>query len=68
MDGEVRFATAKDRAAFAQELADAVTTLVGKYHDEHAKGGRAHRIVVAIHPSTKTSTKTSTETNSEKGA
>ena len=58
MDGEVRFATAKDRAAFAQELADAVTTLVGKYHDEHAKGGRTHRIVVAIHPSTKTSIKT----------
>jgi DNA-binding transcriptional ArsR family regulator len=53
MDGEVRFATANDRAAFAQELTDAVTTLVGKYHDEHAKGGRTHRIVVAVHPSTK---------------
>jgi DNA-binding transcriptional ArsR family regulator len=63
MDGEVRFATAKDRAAFAQELADAVTTLVGKYHDEHAKGGRSHRVVVAIHPSIKT-----TETTTEKGA
>jgi DNA-binding transcriptional ArsR family regulator len=51
MDGEVRFATAADRAAFAEELAAAVTALVGKYHDETTAGGRAHRIVVAVHPS-----------------
>ena len=53
MDGEVRFASADDRAAFAQELADAVTGLVAKYHDENAKGGRDHRIVIAIHPAVK---------------
>jgi DNA-binding transcriptional ArsR family regulator len=53
MDGEVRFASAADRAAFAEELASAVTSLVGKYHDEHAPGGRAHRVVVAVHPSVK---------------
>ncbi|MEU4763413.1 helix-turn-helix domain-containing protein [Actinosynnema sp. NPDC023794] len=51
LDGEVRFATAADRAAFAEELATAVTTLVAKYHDEAAPGGRAHRVVVAVHPS-----------------
>jgi DNA-binding transcriptional ArsR family regulator len=51
MDGEVRFASVAERAAFAEELADAVTALVGKYHDEHAKGGRAHRVIVAVHPS-----------------
>jgi DNA-binding transcriptional ArsR family regulator len=50
IDGEVRFATAADRAAFADELAQAVTALVGKYHDESAPGGRPHRVVVAIHP------------------
>ncbi|HZD38991.1 MAG TPA: helix-turn-helix domain-containing protein [Actinomycetes bacterium] len=50
MDGQVRFATAADRAAFAQELASAVTALIGKYHDEHAEAGRDHRVVVAIHP------------------
>jgi DNA-binding transcriptional ArsR family regulator len=50
MDGEVRFASAADRAAFADELARAVTALVGKYHDESAPGGRPHRVVVAIHP------------------
>ncbi|MCA1674443.1 MAG: helix-turn-helix domain-containing protein [Actinobacteria bacterium] len=51
LDGEVRFASAADRAAFAEELASAVTALVGKYHDEMAEGGRAHRVVVAVHPS-----------------
>ena len=51
LDGEVRFATAADRAAFAEELATAVTTLVAKYHDEAAPGGGAHRVVVAVHPS-----------------
>ncbi|GGO68184.1 ArsR/SmtB family transcription factor [Nonomuraea cavernae] len=53
IDGEVRFASAADRAAFAQELAGAVTALVSKYHDESAEQGRDHRIVVAVHPSTK---------------
>ena len=51
IDGEVRFASAADRAAFAQELAGAVTSLVARYHDESAPGGRAHRVVVALHPS-----------------
>ncbi|MEU4800883.1 helix-turn-helix domain-containing protein [Actinosynnema sp. NPDC023587] len=51
LDGEVRFATATDRAAFAEELAAAVTGLVAKYHDETTGGGRAHRVVVAVHPS-----------------
>ena len=50
LDGEVRFASAADRAAFAQELASAVAALVGKYHDENAPRGRPHRLVVAVHP------------------
>jgi len=53
MDGEIRFASAADRAAFAEELAAAVTSLVGKYHDEAAPRGRDHRVVVAVHPSLK---------------
>src|SRR5262249_37248137 len=32
LDGEVRFASAADRAAFAEELANAVIALVSKYH------------------------------------
>jgi DNA-binding transcriptional ArsR family regulator len=53
MDGEIRFASAAARAAFAEELAVAVTSLVSKYHDEAAPRGRDHRIVVAVHPSVK---------------
>jgi DNA-binding transcriptional ArsR family regulator len=53
MDGEVRFATAADRAAFAEELATAVTSLIAKYHHETAERGRDHRVIVAIHPSVK---------------
>src|SRR6187551_3725129 len=53
VDGEVRFASAADRAAFAEELAGAVTSLVAKYHDGSAEGGRSHRVVVAVHPTVK---------------
>src|SRR5690349_19608996 len=51
IDGEIRFASAADRAAFAEELTVAVTALVGRYHDEDSPGGRSHRLVVAVHPS-----------------
>jgi DNA-binding transcriptional ArsR family regulator len=54
LDGEVRFASAADRAAFAEELASSVAGLVSKYHDESAERGRDHRVIVAIHPSVKT--------------
>lgn len=53
IDGEVRFATAADRAAFATELAEAVTNLVSRYHDESAERGRSYRVVVAVHPKEK---------------
>src|SRR6266498_4469258 len=51
LDGEVRFASAADRAAFAEELTSAVSALIAKYHDESAEAGRYHRLVVAVHPS-----------------
>ncbi len=51
MDGELRFATAADRAAFVEEFAAAVTVLAGKYHSSNGAGGRKHRLVVALHPS-----------------
>src|SRR5262245_31666329 len=50
VDTEVRFRSAADRAAFTEELTDAVTRLVSKYHDEAAPGGRAHRLVIMAHP------------------
>lgn len=50
LDGEVRFATTGDRAAFADELTSAITGLMAKYHDETATLGRRHRLVIAVHP------------------
>lgn len=50
VDTEVRFRSATDRAAFTNELAEAITKLVAKYHDECAPGGRAHRLVIVAHP------------------
>jgi DNA-binding transcriptional ArsR family regulator len=54
LDGEVRFASAADRAAFVEELTQGVGALIAKYHDQDAPGGREHRIVVALHPTVKT--------------
>jgi DNA-binding transcriptional ArsR family regulator len=54
IEGEVRFASAANRAAFAEELTRAVTALVGRYHDEVATGGRTYRVIVAIHPAVPT--------------
>ena len=50
VDTEVRFRSAKDRAAYSQELTEAITTLVSKYHDASAPGGRSHRLTFVAHP------------------
>jgi DNA-binding transcriptional ArsR family regulator len=50
IDTEIRFRSAADRAAFSTELADAVTALASRYHDESAQGGRAHRLVIVAYP------------------
>ena len=38
LEADVRFASAASRAAFAEELTDAVARLAAKYHDERAPG------------------------------
>ncbi len=50
IESDVRLASAADRAAFSKDLADAVATVSARYHDETAKGGRWHRLIVASHP------------------
>jgi DNA-binding transcriptional ArsR family regulator len=50
LDTEIRFRSAAERTAFTSDLADAVTTLVSRYHDAGAPDGRAHRLVVVAHP------------------
>jgi DNA-binding transcriptional ArsR family regulator len=47
IDTEIRFRSPAERAAFADDLTAAVTTLVSRYHDPD---GRPHRLVVAAHP------------------
>ncbi|MEV5083560.1 helix-turn-helix domain-containing protein [Streptomyces sp. NPDC056159] len=46
---EVRFASAADRTAFTDQLAQAVTALISRYHDESAPGGRRYRMIVGLH-------------------
>ena len=47
---DVRFATAEERRAFTEELANAVARLVAKYHDGETPGGRAFRFTVGAYP------------------
>ena len=50
IDTDLRFRNAAERAAFAEELGDAVRSLASRYHDESAPGGRWHRVVAIAHP------------------
>jgi DNA-binding transcriptional ArsR family regulator len=50
IDAVIRFKSPDDRAAFTNDLANAVSGLVARYHDEHAEGGRRHRLVLAAYP------------------
>lgn len=47
IDTEIRFRSAADRAAFADELTVAVLALASRYHHDD---GRPYRLVVAAHP------------------
>lgn len=51
LETEIRFASTASRAAFADDLADAVARLVAKYHDESAPAARRFRLVTLVHPS-----------------
>lgn len=50
LDADVRFRSAAERAAFADELRETVLRLVGRYHDESAVDGRWYRLTVLAHP------------------
>jgi DNA-binding transcriptional ArsR family regulator len=47
IDTEIRFRSAEDRAAFADDLTAAVLGLASRYHHDD---GRPYRLVVAAHP------------------
>jgi DNA-binding transcriptional ArsR family regulator len=50
LEVDVRFASAAQRNAFADELADAVARLVSRYHDERAPKGRVFRFHLGAYP------------------
>jgi DNA-binding transcriptional ArsR family regulator len=50
IDTDIRFASAADRAAFTAEVSETITSMVARYHDEHAPHGRWHRLVLVAHP------------------
>jgi DNA-binding transcriptional ArsR family regulator len=49
-DVEVRLRSPAERAAFAEELVDAVARVAAKYHDETQPGGRSYRVVLGAYP------------------
>jgi DNA-binding transcriptional ArsR family regulator len=50
LDGEIRFRSAVERAAFTRELLGAVAALVARYHDAGAESGRSYRLMIGAHP------------------
>jgi DNA-binding transcriptional ArsR family regulator len=50
VDADVRFRSAEARAAFADDLAAAVRSVVARHHDESTPDGRWYRVVVMSHP------------------
>ena len=50
LETDIRFASAADRTAFAEELSAAVARLASKYHDASASAGRTFRVVIGAYP------------------
>jgi DNA-binding transcriptional ArsR family regulator len=57
IDTELSFASARERADFSRDLAQAVTGLVARYHSPRAAGARRHRLMVFAHPSPETASR-----------
>jgi DNA-binding transcriptional ArsR family regulator len=53
VETEIRFADAKARHDFAEELTNAVVRLTMKYHNDQAEGGRSFRLLVGGYPAIK---------------
>jgi predicted ArsR family transcriptional regulator len=50
LETEIRFSSTASRAAFAEDLSDAIARIAAKYHDEAAPAGRRFRLVTLVHP------------------
>lgn len=51
IETEIRFASTASRAAFADDLAEAIARLAAKYHDDTAPAARRFRLLTMVHPS-----------------
>lgn len=50
LETEIRFADAKARQQFTEELLNLIANLAAKFHDEKAEGGRRFRLLLASYP------------------
>lgn len=50
IDAELRFASPAARAAFTEDLTQAIAAVIARHHDEAAPIGRNFRLLVAAHP------------------
>ena len=50
LDADIRFRTAAERRAFAEELTETIANLVARYNDETAPGSRSFRLLVGAYP------------------
>ena len=50
LESEVRFASPATRLAFATEMSQTFATLIARYHDEAAPGGRKFKVVFGGYP------------------
>ena len=50
IDVDIRFRSAADRSAFAEDAAAAIADLATRYHDERREGGRWYRVALLAHP------------------
>ena len=57
LETDIRFASAEDRTAFAEELSTAVARIAAKYHDQETPGGRIFRLIVGAYPAPSASTR-----------
>jgi DNA-binding transcriptional ArsR family regulator len=58
LQSEIAFATAAERNAFAEELANEVARLASKYHDEDAEGARRFKLLLGMYPARDTDERT----------
>jgi DNA-binding transcriptional ArsR family regulator len=56
IDTVISFRSPAERAAFTEDLTQAVAALTARYHDERSAGARPHRLIVASYPAPKSET------------